>query len=172
MPNIYIIYRSMYNKNGVLTAIGGIENYIVNLAEILSNYGFNCHLVQPSKDAYSVQTEHMNIHGVNTRFFRGNLKKHALANWVKKHANKQKDIVIYATDSYSVNLKGYKQIAIQHGVSWDKPRKNKNIFSQFISSLLNQLKYLSYIKNNSTLVCVDHNFINWYRTWFNTEKKM
>lgn len=171
MSNIYIIYRSMYNSERALTTIGGIENYIISLAEVLSQNGWDCHLVQPAKDSFSIKTEHMNVHGINTGCFRGNLKKYALAKWVKKNANKKTDIIIYATDSYSVNLKGYKQIAIQHGISWDKPRKNKNAVIQFLSSLLNQCKYLSYINNNSTLVCVDHNFINWYRTWFNVSSK-
>lgn len=161
----------MFNPDGKLTTIGGIENYILSLTEILSLNGWNCHLVQPAKNAFTIKTEHIAVHGVSTGYFRGNLKKHALAKWVKINADKQKDIIIYATDSYSVNLNGYKQIAIQHGISWDKPRNFTNSFIQFASSLLNHCKYLSYIKNNSTLVCVDHNFINWYRTWFNVGNK-
>lgn len=171
MSNIYIIYRAMFNLDGTLTTIGGIENYILNLTEVLSLQGWKCHLVQPAKEPFMFETLHVNVHGVSTGFFRGNLKKFALAKWVQINADKKKDIIIYATDSYAVNLSGYKQIAIQHGISWDKPRKTNNSFIQFTSSLLNHCKYLSYIKNNSTLVCVDHNFINWYRTWFNVGNK-
>ncbi|GIU51042.1 glycosyl transferase family 1 [Shewanella sairae] len=163
--NIYIIYRSMFDSSGKQTGLGGIENYITALAATFKEQGWNCTLVQPSKQNFTVQKDTLTITGVETGLLRGNLKKYALANWVKQHANKAQDVVIFATDSYSVNLKGYNVVAIQHGVSWDKPRKTKSKVASFLASLTNQIKYFSFIKSSHTLVCVDHNFVNWYRTW-------
>lgn len=171
MPNIYIIYRAMFSANGTMHTIGGIENYLLSLCEVFTQQGWQCHIVQPAKQAFSLLQQDYTIHGVTTGLYRGNFKKYALANWVSKHADKSNDIVIFATDSYAVKMSGFKTLAIQHGISWDKPRANKWPVVQFLSSLLNQYKYLSYIKANCSLVCVDHNFVNWYRTWFNIDKQ-
>lgn len=154
-----------------MQSIGGIETYILNLCDLFYNQGFKCHIVQPAKKDFSVQSEKYTVKGICTGLYKGNLKKVPLAKWVSGNANKENDIVIFATDSYSVKMPGYKTISIQHGVSWDKPRGEKSAFIQFLSSLLNQRKYLSYVKSSPNIVCVDHNFINWYRTWFNVEKQ-
>lgn len=163
--NIYIIHRTMFDHNGEQTGFGGIENYIIALANICQKQNWNCILVQPSKQAFQVNKDFLTVVSINTGLLRGNLKKYALARWVKQKADKTNDVVIFATDSYSVSLNGYKAIAIQHGISWDKPRKIKSKTLNFIASLTNQIKYFSYIKKDHTLVCVDHNFVNWYRTW-------
>ncbi|WP_201243538.1 glycosyltransferase family 4 protein [Rheinheimera salexigens] len=120
---------------------------------------------------FSLAQPQYTVHGVTTGLYRGNLKKHALAKWVSKQANKHNDIVVFATDSYSVTMADYKTLAIQHGISWDKPRRSKLRLGQYFTSLLNQYKYLSHIKAGCSLVCVDHNFVNWYRTWFNIEQQ-
>ncbi len=169
MTKIYIVYRAMYHPTGEQLGFGGIENYILSLAQVFKQQGWQTVLVQPAKSPFTITKDHMKIQGVTTGWQRGNLKKYALTNWVKRHANQQQDIIIYATDSYAVSCPGYKTIAIQHGVSWDKPRASNSTIKQFISSLVSHIKYLSYIKKDSSLVCVDHNFVNWYRTWFNLD---
>lgn len=120
---------------------------------------------------FCVVKEDYRVHGVSTGLYRGHLKKRALAKWVGKHASKKNDIVIFATNSYTVNMPSFKTIAIQHGVSWDNPKKESSKRRQFWASLANHRKHLSYVKANTKLVCVDHNFVNWYRTWFNTDNQ-
>ncbi|MCL1077134.1 glycosyltransferase [Parashewanella spongiae] len=169
MPNIYIIYRSMFDNTGKLTTIGGIENYILSLIDVFSEQGWGVHVVQPAATPFEIKSKNHYIHGIKTGFWKGNLKKVSLVRWVKQRNSikKRKDIVIFATDSYAVSMPEYNTVAIQHGISWDKPRTQSCAPRQFFSSLLNQCKYLSYTGKSKTLVCVDHNFINWYRTWFN-----
>lgn len=175
MLNIYIVYRAMFDNKGNMHTIGGIENYLLNLCAIFNSQGWHCHIVQPAKKAFSLTQPNFTLHGVTTGLYRGNLKKYALANWVRKqidcensNQNRNNAIVIFATDSYSVKMVNYNSLAIQHGVSWDKPTNSTQPLSQFFFSLIKQYKYLSHIKADSRLVCVDHNFVNWYRTWFNT----
>ncbi|GIU09350.1 glycosyl transferase family 1 [Shewanella sp. c952] len=163
--NIYIIHRAMFERNGNQIGFGGIENYIIALARTFQEQNWNCILVQPSKDSFQANVDCLTVVGVRTGLLRGNLKKHALVRWVKQRAEKSNDVIIFATDSYSVGLNGYNAVAIQHGISWDKPRKSRSKPINFIASLVNQIKYFSFIKQYHTLVCVDHNFVNWYRTW-------
>ncbi len=172
MRNIYILYRTMFDASGKQLHFGGIENYIENLADIFKQQGWNTILVQPSKKPFSTKTDNIKIEGISVGMYRGNMKKYALAHWAKENADKENDIIIFATDSYAVNINGYNTLAIQHGVSWDKPRLSKSIIRQCIVSLCSQLKYLSYIKSNMTLVCVDHNFVNWLRTWHDTGEQV
>jgi len=170
MRNIYIIHRQIYRSNGDRLGFGGIENYIFSLASVFKAQGWKTILVQPAKSAFTITKDNMEIHGVNTGWMRGNLKKHALSQWAKQHANKQTDVILFATDSYATNCPDHHSVAIQHGVSWDKPAKGNNSITRFVSSFINNIKYLSYIKRDNKLVCVDHNFVNWYRTWFNIDK--
>ncbi|WP_299571038.1 glycosyltransferase family 4 protein [uncultured Shewanella sp.] len=168
MKSIYIIYRAMFNHHGEVNIIGGIENYILSLIETFEVKGWQTHIVQPAKKPFTVIKETHTIHGINTGWYRGNSKKYALAKWVETQANGD-DIVIFATDSYAVNIKSLKTIAVQHGVSWDKPRASQTPLMQLVSSLANHIKYLTYTNKSNALVCVDHNFINWYRTWFDVK---
>ncbi|MCC4833561.1 glycosyltransferase family 4 protein [Shewanella sp. 10N.7] len=164
MKNIFIIYRSMFTPQGEVHTIGGIENYIISLIETFHAQGWKTHIVQPAKVNFINEQSGYTINGVNTGLYRGNSKKFALAKWVKQHATSG-DIVIFATDSYAVKIKSLTTIGIQHGISWDKPKQNDSLVAQWFSSLLNQYKYLQSARKSDALVCVDHNFVNWYRTW-------
>ncbi|WP_394130835.1 glycosyltransferase family 4 protein [Shewanella maritima] len=167
MKQVYIIYRTMFDADGNMPVVGGIENYITSLIDELSpDYGM--HVVQPAKAEFNVQLSNCTVHGVITGQYRGNAKKHALAKWVQQHASAE-DIVIFATDSYCTKMNNLTTVAIQHGISWDKPRKQPNRTLQLFNSFTRQLKYLGYVKHAPNLVCVDHNFVNWYRTWLNAE---
>ncbi|PMG52451.1 glycosyltransferase family 4 protein [Shewanella sp. 10N.286.52.B9] len=170
MKNIFIIYRSMFTQDGDIHTIGGIENYILNLIRIFKAQGWLTQIVQPSKKTFKINGDGYSVNGIDTGFYRGNSKKYALAKWVKQHATTN-DIVIFATDSYAVRMTNLSTVGIQHGVSWDKPRRTNTSAFQFISSLLNHYKYLQYARKSDALVCVDHNFVNWYRTWLDTENK-
>ncbi|WP_192021834.1 glycosyltransferase family 4 protein [Shewanella sp. WPAGA9] len=164
MKNIFIIYRSMFTPQGEVHTIGGIENYIMSLIETFKTQQWRTQIVQPAKTSFCLEREDVIINGVTTGIYRGNSKKFALAQWVKQHA-KEGDVVIFATDSYAVKIPGLATVGIQHGVSWDKPQTNSSFLGQFVSSLLNHYKYLKFARKSDTLICVDHNFVNWYRTW-------
>lgn len=161
----------MFDDKGQLTTLGGIENYILGLAAAFEQQQWQTHLVQPAKNSFNTHHGSIVVHGVNTGLLRGNLKKYALSHYVKKLASKEHDIVIFATDTYAAKMPEYKTIGIQHGISWDKPKSQTNYFFQLVSSFTTQLKYLSHASKNNALVCVDHNFVNWYRTWCNVEAK-
>ena len=78
------------------------------------------------------------------------------------------DLIIFATDTLSCKNKFRHCIAIQHGIAFDGTScyhvsEVTNIKSMLKSMVRAMLKYHRY-KNISTLVCVDYNFLNWYRT--------
>ena len=86
----------------------------------------------------------------------------------------ERDILLYAADEWSVETEYPRAILIQHGIGWDKP-------IQFLSNraIIHNNKYIERLKrwkerraaglrtfeNCPNRVCVDYNFLNWYRTY-------
>lgn len=166
LKTTYLVYRHFYDPNQQQLILGGIENYIVQLAKLLQSEGQRCVVVQTAKSDFTAEYQGIEVVGVRCGAYRGNRKKLALFQYINKKFDDNNDSIIFATDSYFVKNNFSRSIAIQHGISWDKPASRSSVFS-FIKSLLNHQKYLSYIRHCRNLVCVDHNFVNWYRTYRN-----
>jgi glycosyltransferase involved in cell wall biosynthesis len=162
----YFIYRHFYDPKQQRLMLGGIENYIVQLAKLLQSEGQRCVVVQTASSNFSASYQGIEVIGVDCGFHRGNRKKLALFKYVSNIFDDSNDSIIFATDSYYVKNNFSRSIAIQHGISWDKPASRHSVFG-YLKSLLNHHKYMSYIRDCHNLVCVDHNFVNWYRTYRN-----
>jgi len=88
-----------------------------------------------------------------------------------KEIDLNEDILIFGADLCSVPVKSPHCIAIQHGVSWDVPlgygTKNRLCRSHVVLRLRKRIHIRSAIRkfeNCPNRVCVDYNFLNWYRT--------
>lgn len=160
----FLIYRNFYDPEQQKIMLGGIESYLLNLARLLSANGERCVVVQTAKHDFTQRFENFDIIGVNCKGYHGNRKKIALFNRVKSLADPATDTVIFGTDSYFIANNFKKSVAIQHGVSWDKPSKGQGFWHQ-LKRFISHQKYLNYLKHCQNLVCVDHNFVNWYRTY-------
>ncbi len=165
----YLVYRHFYDPKTQQLMLGGIENYLLQLARLLQSEGQRCVVVQTSGHDFSARFQGIEVIGVHCGGYHGNRKKLALFQYISSRFNDHSDSIIFGTDSYYVKNNYRRSIAIQHGVSWDKPA-SRSIFG-FIKSLLNHQKYLNYIRDCRNLVCVDHNFVNWYRTYRNFPAK-
>jgi len=165
----YLTYRHFYDPKTQQLMLGGIENYLLQLARLLQSEGQRCVVVQTADQDFSANFQGIEVVGIHCSGYRGNRKKLALFQYISDRFNDEKDSIIFGTDSYYVKNNYRRSIAIQHGVSWDKPASG-SIFG-FIKSLLNHQKYLGYIRDCHNLVCVDHNFVNWYRTYRNFPAK-
>lgn len=160
---LYVIYRQFYLPETGQLHLGGIENYILALSELFQHQGYQVIVLQPARHSFIASYAGIEIRGIDCRGYRGNRKKHALFQAVRQDFDPVADWLIFATDSYFVPSDLPRTIAIQHGVSWDKPGKGSGLLAT-VKSWLSQRKYLSYVRQCRDLVCVDHNFINWYRT--------
>jgi len=82
--------------------------------------------------------------------------------------NSNEDIIIFATDFMGVKNNEKRVIGIQHGISWDvgvtkKTSHYKNLLYVFLKGLF-AFKTVIRVSRFNLLVCVDYNFLNWYRT--------
>jgi len=151
---LYLIYRQFYLPQTGKLHLGGIENYILALAELFLQQGYQVVVLQPSRHSFTTFYAGIEIRGIDCRGFRGNRKKYALFQAARQDFNPAADWLIFATDSYFVPSELPRTIAIQHGVSWDKPGKGSGLLAT-VKSWLSQRKYLSYVRQCRDLVCVE-----------------
>ncbi|GLS83110.1 glycosyltransferase family 4 protein [Paraferrimonas haliotis] len=166
MSKVFIIQRNLFDKNGHLVGFGGIEKYILDLAQVLTEQAYQVCFIQSAKEDFEFEKDGYQVIGVHSRWLRGNLRKYALVKQAKALASAG-DIIIFASDSYAIPVKGIATIAIQHGVSWDKPHRASIKMWQYFNAIKRSLSYLNKAQQADTLICVDHNFVNWHRTWAN-----
>lgn len=162
---VIIIYPQFLNKNGTEAKIGGIETYLRNLSNVIKDIGNEVIIIQNSNDFFEKRIDELSIYGIPNDNNK-NLKK--LVKYAESIGDITKDILIFASSIHCRKSKFKKVISIQHGVYWDVDSVHS--FSKIpsnISTLLRCLQSLIEIKkqkNSSVVVCVDNNYINWYRS--------
>lgn len=163
---IHIIYENFLTPDGARMSIGGIQTYIMNLSNLFIKLGHKVCIYQRSSIPFKKEDSNNVICG----FVYGGKRKHLpqyIFNQAKKYIDKQKDIVVFACDTFVVDAIGYRSIAIQHGIFWDKPEYvncSKFRYSfEYLKQCYRSWNIISRISKVQRLVCVDYNFLNWYR---------
>lgn len=163
MKVIRIVYYKYLNDNGEIV-VGGAENYIRNLAMIFKENGFSTVLYQYATNSFEKRVGEIKVIGV-----KGAKTPKNLITYIDKNDHDyETDILIFGTDIMIAKNKFKNSIAIQHGIAWDITLRNEvSHFKNYVwivkGMLRSFVKYERY-KNCKNLVCVDYNFINWYRT--------
>lgn len=172
MKKVHIFWYAFFSEDGKTVSTGGVQTYLINLTKVLNELGYEVHFYRPGKN--NIDCEHYNIkmHGfkcdINHRFTTRRMK--ATFNHFKKNIDKANDIIIFAEDYMSCKIKGYHVIALQHGIFWDKPdlssqNSKMRFFFTFLKKTINAVKLLRHSTYFDLMVCVDYNYVNWYRAW-------
>ena len=168
MVTVHIIYNNFYDRQGNNLSVGGIQTYLTNLAKLILKLGYNASIYQ-SSDVDFVR----DYFGITVYGCKSNPTKSTSVLLKKCKGNAKKDdLVIFGTDEITKKT-GLKTISIQHGISWDKPIDCSNGFSlfyQYVKKAYLAWKRAKLYKNIDALVCVDYNFINWFRAVFPNNK--
>lgn len=163
----HIIYLNYLTPDGTKMSIGGIQTYITSLSKVLIDLGFEIHIYQQSSVDFDVKYHQNYVHGVKIETSKAKKISRLVFNRYESTFNKKDDIIIFGSEVMNVSCPGYKSIAIQHGISWDIPCEGEvsqfEFFKQYFIKALRALKLINRIAHTETLVCVDYNFINWYR---------
>lgn len=167
METAHILYSRYLDDSGERVTIGGVQTYITNLIEVFKECGFNVTIYQCANRDYLVEHEGVKIKAINFSSTRGRRIGGKLLNECKKYINAETDIVVFATDIINVDCNGLKSISIQHGIYWDVPISKYISKTQFLFRFINKARQawdtISRCSKVDTLVCVDYNFVNWYR---------
>lgn len=163
----HILYPNYLNPDGKGLSIGGIQTYITNLVPVLRNEGYEVHIYQRSTVEFQETCDNATVHGFEHKDnFSYPLFKYMFAR-AKNNINAQSDLVIFGSEACIVPCDGYKTLAIQHGIWWDiaeteECSKIKYLYHFLLKSRMAwcTIKRDALVK---ALVCVDYNFVNWYR---------
>ncbi len=162
--NVFIIYN-LYSFDSKSITIGGVQTYLTDLIEIMSGMKWNVWVLQ-----YGQTDSEEKLHNCTIRQYKSHSSAKMIELAVHDIINVNNDLIIYGTDTIihpSIIFK--KSIAIQHGICWDIPVLKKNsILKQLILNSFSSYKLLKRFEKVNKIVCVDHNFVNWYRSQTNS----
>ncbi len=162
MKKAYIVYRNYYDFKKNKITIGGIQTYITDLTKVCLEIGLEPVVLQPGEEELTHKENGVIINQYKIDE-RNRTKKY------KKELTKRinhNELVIFATDNLIPDKSPFmNSIVIQHGISWDIPMESgRGQLREFISKCKNAYVMINRLQYVNKIVCVDYNFINWYRT--------
>ncbi len=162
----FIIIADKYLKDdGSSLSIGGVETYLYNLCILLKKMKYHIEIYQYGESSNNYIFDGVNVHIIK----RINKRKYVdLVKIASNTSDFRRDIILFASDLFVCKNKFEKVIAIQHGIAWDIPtfipQKNFSNYYYIFKSMLRTIVKYNRFKKCNYIVCVDYNFINWYRT--------
>lgn len=157
--NVHIIFTGYLNDDKTGRSVGGVQTYIYNLTKVIMDMG-SVPIIYYANNKTDGKISEIIYEGVKVITF----------NCPKSKVGKRailmippKEMIIFASEELVEKYDG-KILAIQHGIYWDKPEQsNYNKFFVWRRAL-RAYRILKRINISNEIVCVDCNFINWYRT--------
>lgn len=168
MRKIIILCQRFFDPQKGGYSIGGIQTYIYNILTVANKSNLKPIIVQYADKDYCECFEGVTIYGVDVRGIRRVTNRNKALKKKSLSLSQPGDLFLFATEELAFPTPNNKSIAIQHGVSWDIPtQKNPSKLSNIKYSLVQAIKsYLRirYVSYTNVTVCVDYNYLNWYRT--------
>jgi len=168
---VAILYSTFFDPSGKERKIGGIETYLLNLAGVCQELGITPTIYQWSRISFSKTIDGIDVVGIEVLHLPYKKRSNALFKHVKQAVDPDKDLIVFGSDQQTIKSKARHVIAIQHGISWDLPTRflssHKIFHKGFLGTIYKswiQRRYLALFERCSNSVCVDNNFVNWYRT--------
>ena len=158
-----ILYTVFYDLKNDRVLTGGIQTYISSLIDILRELDYEVIVVQCGNNPREIAFSWGKLQVIaNPGWHPRPLLKYA-----QKIADVGNDLLIFADDALAKKNRFRRSVSIQHGIAWDKPchRRFPKLLSDiwvFKKSILGYKKIRA-LHCAKAVVCVDNNFINWYR---------
>lgn len=169
MKTAHIIYRNFLSPDGNRMSIGGIQTYLTNLSLVLNDLEYHvCIYHRGDVDFHKQLSEHLDVYGYARPIEKVRGLNSMLYSRVKPHIQPERgDILIFGCESMASKTdKSVPVFAVQHGISWDIPQLGLSRWKYAFLYLKKQYRAwvtTQRIKNADHLICVDCNFINWYK---------
>ena len=161
--------------------IGGVQTYVLNLCRLCKELGWEPVAYQCSDRDFTATFEGIRVVGVNVRRVRSKRRRSVLYDAALQKIDLRQDIIVFGGDLWSVPCQCPRAISIQHGIFWDLPldylqvlptRFTKFFENRFLNSgwgacvkrTIVARRAVRMFENCHNRVCVDYNFLNWYRT--------
>lgn len=164
MKTIYIVDGNYFDFNSCKPTIGGIQTYISDLLQVCLDCNVRVVLYVNDDECRTVFYNGIEIRGYS--FINDKSKWEKVGRKVYTEMEDKNSLVIYYSDEYvPLKTKFPNIIAIQHGIFWDKPIiSNRSLVRMLISKGIFTYNLIRRMRQVNNVVCVDYNFVNWYRT--------
>ncbi len=165
-PCVDILYLHYASEDGTVS-IGGVQTYIRELSLILIELGARVRICQfaPRPFLLSLQ-EDITVQGFPVPEGPSARRYQRLYDEAYNTRSPDHAFTLFATDNIIPHKLQGRAMAIQHGIAWDIPRTNRkaSLLRQFLGRCRNAYGVVRRISSVEKVVCVDYNFVNWYRT--------
>lgn len=166
---IKILNMRYLDYEGMDITVGGVQTYITNLAKVAKEMGMSVEVFQFANKDFILTHNEVLVHGIKLDAKLDLSKKSLLLyNHCIKSFNQEEDLIVFGTDLIIPKFKVPDAIAIQHGIGWDI---ESDLPCSRLKNIINSLRQCrrglittKRASNVQKLVCVDYNYINWYRT--------
>lgn len=164
--NIYVINYQYLDQTGTKLSIGGVETYIYNLCQVMMELRIKTEVYQIAQEPFDREYNGVMVHGLV-------VQKNA---FVKTALSRipENEVVIFANDEIVYGKYNGTIINLQHGIGWDyqKHRYRGELFEKLyrLASLKEDNRRIRNTKAADYVVCVDYNYVNWFRTQVNYAK--
>ena len=170
-PRVFIFYDAVLDARGEQLIVGGVQTYLLSLADVVRRMGWDVIIVQQGERDFETEINGIVVHGHKISVRRHADAFRALFDRVQDEADPGKDLIVWGSFYFVPRLDRYKTISIQHGIVFDylenTPRNNRLIRLRLGGALkyLRRREALKWFAMSDFRVCVDYNFLNWYRTF-------
>ena len=165
---VHIITGDYYLFKEQRIVYGGVQTYLTCLVPLFESRGYSCVIHQPNYKDEEVQIGSYKVIGYNLpKASSARKSSEQILERIGAGFNNDTDVLLFATETRNCKNNAKRSIAIQHGIYWDipqhedySPKKNAlYIFKKMFNA------YDILIRNNyvKRIVCVDYNFLNWYK---------
>lgn len=158
-----IFYVRYYKEDGSQLSIGGIESYITQLTILAKKIGYESRVFQFGNEEFTKNTDYAKVYAVvkKKNYDFKLLYNKALS--MRDGSNKY--ISIIANDELIPSFKVPNSIVIQHGIGFDYVTERKLPDALlFAYNTYTAFKRVWAMNKVDEAVCVDNNYICWYRT--------
>lgn len=175
---IHIFYPKILDIKGEKIQIGGVQNYIITLAKVLAENGFKVNIVQCSINIFIKEFDGFTIYGYPIRDDNSlKIGKRLFLSHCSLVSSKY-DLIIWGSETIAFKLQNFNTLSIQHGLFldyYDENTKAKSLLKRtiffYVYKVYHLLRALHNFEKSDYKVCVDYNFLNWYRTISNRESE-
>jgi glycosyltransferase involved in cell wall biosynthesis len=162
----FIIYERYYYFELNRIVSGGVQTYISNLLPLLSEEGYSCTVFQfgAQDECNEIKLENCVVKSVPGSIVKGIFQTKTVLDYINQDFDTKNDLLIFADHILAEENNAEHSLSIQHGIHWDikkeESRKDIRMFLSKARFAYNEHERMKYLKQ---VVCVDYNFLNWYR---------
>lgn len=158
--DIYCVH--FLTNDGEKLSIGGVETYLLNLINLANDIGIRTRVFQMANIEFEKHYNSAIVYGIKTR--NKNVFNDLYMHAINSRGKDNNYVNLIASDLIIPSWKVPHSIVIQHGIPFDANLGSSIFLLAFLKRCFDSYKRIKKIHNVDVVVCVDNNYICWYRT--------